>query len=91
MEKKEFVTRLGYLLRDAKPNLVSCRLATGAEILADHDGEYYFRQLHASILPDEHAEYVVVTCENRYQYFVNVSCNSMAAIASAVFEYTMYK
>lgn len=91
MEKKEFVTRLGYLLRDAKPNLVSCKLATGAQIIADCDNEYYFRQLHRDIVPDVYAEYVVITCENGYQYFVNVTANSLAAIASAVFEYTMYK
>ena len=30
-------------------------------------------------------EYVVVTCANGYQYFVNVSCNSLAAIGEEVF------
>ena len=91
MDKKEFVIKLGELLRIAKPNLVSCKLATGAQIIADCDNEYYFRQLHKEVLPDVYSDYVVITCENGYQYFVNVTANSLAAIASAVFEYAMYK
>ena len=90
--KIDFVTKLGELLNIAKPNLVSCHLATGAEIIEEHKSEEFFEALHRDIYRDtEHAEYVVVTCEGGYQYFINVSINSLAAIASAVFEYTMYK
>ena len=85
MSKAEFVTKLGELLYDAKPNLISCKLATGAQIIADCDNEYYFRQLHKEVLPEIYSEYVVITCENGYQYFVNVTANSLAAIAEEVF------
>ena len=91
MEKKEFVTRLGYLLRDAKPNLVSCHLATGSDIVREHKVEGHWAHLHPQIQPSEYDEWVVVACENGYEYFVPVSANSLAAIALAVFKATIDK
>lgn len=85
MNTKEFVAKLGELLHDAKANLVSCHLATGAEIIANPNGEYFSVQRVPAVLPDVYSEYVVVTCENGYQYFLNVSGNSLAAIAETVF------
>lgn len=91
MSKAEFVTKLGELLRDAKPNLVSCKLATGSDIVREHLEWEFWKELHPHICASEYEEYVVVTCENGYEYFLNVTANSLAAIAEAVFKYTIDK
>ena len=68
-QKKNFVTELSKVLNMAKPHLVSCEYKLGEEIDTDHPG----------------GEYVIVTCENGYQYKLNVSANSLAAIGEEVF------
>ena len=42
-------------------------------------------KLGEEISKEEGGEYVVVTAKNGYQYFVNVTCNSLAAIGEEVF------
>lgn len=69
VQKKEFVAKLGEVLRMAKPHLVSCEYKLGEEIASDHTS----------------GEYVVVTCINGYQYELNVTANSLAAIGEEVF------
>ena len=69
IQKKNFVAELSKVLHMAKPHLVSCEYKLGEEIDPDQPG----------------GEYVVVTCENGYQYKINVSCNSLAAIGEEVF------
>jgi hypothetical protein len=91
MTRFEFVFKVGELLAIAKPNLMYCMLETGADIVREHAGDPTWSQRHPQIVASEYDEWVVVTCENGYKYFVPVSANSLAAIASAVFEYTMYK
>ena len=88
--RKRFVTRLGGLLNMAKPNLVSCHLATGAEILTGHEDEQFFTELHPFIHKDEE-EWAVITCENGHQYFINVTGDSLASIATEVFSKMVYK
>ena len=91
MTRKEFVIKLGELLHIAKPNLVSCQLATGSDIVREHKVDGHWAHLHPQIQPSEYDEWVVVACENGYEYFVPVSANSLAAIAEAVFRYTIDK
>jgi len=88
-ERVEFVNKLGELLHIAKPNLFSCHLATGRQIMDAHTSEPHFKTLHPDLW--EFSEYVVVTCENEYQYLINVSANSLAAIAEAVFKQMVCK
>lgn len=42
-------------------------------------------KLGEDIDKEKGGEYVVVTCANGYQYYVNVSADSLAAIANEVF------
>ena len=69
IQKKDFVAELGKVLNMAKPHLVSCEYKLGEELDPDQPG----------------GEYVIVTCSNGYQYKLNVSCNSLAAIGEEVF------
>ena len=88
LEKKLFVTRLGELLYMAKPNLVKCELKLGSELPIEKryiteetpEGTAYHQ---IDWQPD--GEWVIVTCENNYQYKINVSADSLAAIAEEVF------
>ena len=88
LEKKIFVTRLGELLYMAKPNLVKCEFKLGSELptekryITEETPEgTTFHQIDWQ--PD--GEWVVVTCANGYEYKINISGNSLAAIAEAVF------
>ena len=85
MIRNEFVAKLGDLLHDAKPNLVSCRLATGSDIVMEHFELEFWKELHPHICASAYEEHVVVTCENGYEYFLSVTANSLAAIAEEVF------
>ena len=89
VQKKEFVEKLGEVLRFAKPHLVSCEYKLGEELpvedryitmtTADGGTEYTRVDYQPS------GEFVIVTCANDYTYRVNVTANSLAAIAEAVF------
>ena len=83
MEKKEFVSKLSELLRMAKPHLVKCEYFLGKDV-PPTPSELKYPEFNAKRHPED--EYVVVTCENGYRYEVNVSCNSLVAIAEAVFK-----
>ena len=91
MTRKEFVFKVGELLSIAKPNLMYCMLKTGSDIVREHAEDPTWSQRSPQIVASEYDEWVVVTCENGYQYFVPVSANSLAAIAEAVFKYTIDK
>ena len=69
IQKKNFVAELSKVLNMAKPHLVSCEYKLGEELDPNQPG----------------GEYVIVTCENGYQYKLNVSANSLAAIGEEVF------
>ena len=83
-QRIEFVKKCGELLNIAKPNLVSCELKLGKDII-DIPAKFG----HPTIAPDE--EYVVVTCENGYTYNLCVEMNSLCAIASEVFSKMLHK
>lgn len=91
MTRKEFVFKVGELLHAAKPNLMYCRLATGSDIVRENTDELSWSQRYPQIVASEYDEWVVVMCENGYKYYVPVSANSLAAIAEAVFKYTIDK
>lgn len=88
-QKKEFVAKLGEVLRLAKPHLVSCEYKLGEELSVED--RYITRQTedgsteYTRVDYQPQGEFVIVTCSNGYQYKVNVSANSLAAIAEAVF------
>lgn len=76
--KIEFVDELEKLLRMAKPNLIKCEYLLGQQI-PENIGQY------------SEDEYVVITCENGCKYYVNVTCNSLIAIANEVFAKMTHK
>ena len=89
VQKKEFVTKLGEVLRIAKPHLVSCEYKLGEELpmtkrwmnVKNEDGSISYQQVDYQ----PQGEFVIVTCENGYAYELNVSGNSLAAIGEEVF------
>lgn len=74
MDKKEFVNKCGELLRIAKPHLVSAEYRIGAEMPKSKFTRY---------VQDD--EYVLITCENGFTYGVNITANSLNAIAEEIF------
>ena len=75
--KNDFVwDYLDPCLNAAKSHL-SCAYYFGSEIELKPSEKYHF------ILPE--SEYVVVTCENGYRYFIDVSGNSLCSIAEETF------
>lgn len=87
-QKKEFVAKLSEVLNLAKPHL-TCEYKLGEELpvtkrwanVKNEDGSISYQQVDYQ----PQGEFVIVTCENGHEYEVNVSANSMAAIAEAVF------
>jgi len=80
MDKQDFADKCGELLTMAKPHLVKCEYRLGKDILPTQ-----FRQV-----PDD-GEYVVVTCENGYQYYISVTADSLSAIMIDIFTAMMNK
>lgn len=88
-QKKEFVAKLSEVLNLAKPHL-TCEYKLGEELpvtkrwinVKNEDGSISYQQVDYQ----PQGEFVIVTCENGYQYEINVSGNSLAAIATEVFE-----
>ena len=88
VQKKEFVAKLSEVLNIAKPHL-TCEYKLGEElpmtkrwvsrVTADGNTESVY------IDYQPHGEFVIVTCENGYEYEINVSGNSLAAIGEEVF------
>ena len=83
-ERINFVKSCGELLHVAKPHLLSCQLKFGRDIEDIHEKFGY-----PSIIPE--GEYVVVTCENGYQYNIYIEGNSLCAIASEIFSKMAHK
>lgn len=88
VQKKEFVAKLSEVLNLAKPHL-TCEYKLGEELpvrkrwttTQDEVGN----TIHTEVDYQPHGEFVIVTCENGYQYEINVSGNSLAAIGEEVF------
>lgn len=87
-QKKEFVAKLSEVLNLAKPHL-TCEYKLGEELPARK--RYITRETedggtaYTEVDYQPQGEFVVVTCSNGYKYELNVSANSLAAIAEEVF------
>ena len=88
VQKKEFVAKLSEVLNLAKPHL-TCEYKLGEELpivkrwmnVQNEDGTTTYSEVDYQ----PHGEFVIVTCANGYQYEINVSGNSLAAIGEEVF------
>lgn len=88
VQKKEFVAKLSEVLNLAKPHL-TCEYKLGEELPArkryitsqTEDGSTSYTEVDYQ----PQGEFVIVTCANGHQYEINVSANSLAAIAEEVF------
>jgi len=80
VNKADFVTKCGELLAIAKPNLVRCDYRMGKDI----DPTATDKFVSQNFLDED--EYVIVTCENGYKYYLLVTGNSLNAIASTIFD-----
>lgn len=88
VQKKEFVEKLGEVLRMAKPHLVSCEYKLGEELPLEkkwqefiENGEVVSKQVEYQ----PSGEFVIVTCANGHTYRCDVTANSLAAIGEEVF------
>jgi len=81
VERAEYVTKVGELLRIGKPNLVSCELKLERDIPVKEGGPRY--------IPDD--EYVVITCKNGFTYVCPVEGNVLHDIAWDVFDSMRFK
>ena len=89
VQKKEFVAKLSEVLNLAKPHL-TCEYKLGEELpmtkrwanVKNEDGSISYQQVDYQ----PQGEFVIVTCENGYQYELNISGNSLAAIGEEVFK-----
>lgn len=84
MNKKEYVEKLSEVLTISKPHL-RCEYAIGKDIpLTEKD--VLVSEMHGINSPyDLAGDYVLVHCDNGYRYEINVSGNSLCAIAEEVF------
>ena len=88
LEKKAFVAKMSELLNMAKPHL-TCEFKLGEELPVrkryitsqTEDGSTAYTEVDYQ----PQGEFVIVTCANGHQYELNVSANSLAAIAEEVF------
>ena len=88
--KREFVEKLSEVLTMAKPHL-RCEYVLGKDIpLTDKD--ILIAEIHGVDRPyDSDGDYVLVHCDNGYRYEINVSGNSLCAIAEDVFSQMVCK
>ena len=88
LEKKAFVAKMSELLNMAKPHL-TCEFKLGEELPVrkryitsqTEDGSTTYTEVDYQ----PQGEFVIVTCANGHKYELNVSANSLAAIAEEVF------
>lgn len=88
LKKKEFVAQMGELLRMAKPHLVKCEFKLGEELPMEKryiEEETSEGKAYHMVDWQPNGEYVVITAENGYQYKINVTADSLAAVAEEVF------
>ena len=80
MNKSEFVAKCGEVLKMAKPYLVSCKYMLGKDLPPGDSVKYM-----------DEDEYVLITCENGYSYKLNVTCNSLCAVAEEILGRMKYR
>ncbi len=88
IQKKNFVAELSKVLNMAKPHLVSCEYKFGEELPLEkrwyefvENGKVVSKQVEEQ----PSGEFVIVNCANGHKYRVDVTANSLAAIAMEVF------
>lgn len=91
MENKiAFVRELDKVLRIAKPHL-TVHYALGQDIELKTAGEIYYQQEKGFSPYHDGEEYLVIECEGGYHYVINITANSLAAIAEALFKFVASK
>lgn len=85
MGKAEFVEKCGEVLAIAKPNLVRCEYRMGKDIEPTATDKFVGQKFL------DKDEYVVVTCDNGYKYYLLVTANSLSAIAREIFNSMAHK
>lgn len=88
LEKKAFVAELSKLLNIAKPHL-TCEFKLGEELPVtkryttsqNEEGSTVYTEVDYQ----PSGEFVIVNCKNGYKYEINVTADSLAAIAEEVF------
>ena len=91
MEKKiAFVQELDKVLRIAKPHL-TVHYALGQDIELKTGEEIYYKQDKGFSPYHNGEEYLVVECEGGHHYVINITANSLAAIAEALFKFVACK
>ena len=91
MEKKiAFVQELDKVLRIAKPHL-TVHYALGQDIELKTSEEVYYKKSKGFSPYYNGEEYLVIDCEGGHQYVINITANSLAAIAEALFKFIVCK
>lgn len=90
MNKAEFVNKCNEVLQAAKPHL-SVKYVHGEEIELTNAEEKWHQEQYGRSPYYAKGEYLLITCANGYHYVVNVSGNSLAAIAEALFDFVVCK
>ena len=88
LEKKAFVVKMSELLNMAKPHL-TCEFKLGEELPTrkryatsqNEEGSTVYTKVDYQ----PSGEFVIVNCKNGYKYEINVTADSLAAIAEEVF------
>lgn len=91
MEKKiEFVQELDKVLRIAKPHL-TLHYALGQDIELKTAEEIYYKQSKGFSPYHKEEEYLVIECKGGYHYVINITADSLAAIAEELFRFVVCK
>ena len=91
MENKiEFVQELDKVMKIAKPHL-TVHYALGQDIELKTAEEIYYKQDKGFSPYHDGEEYLVIDCEGGHQYVINITANSLAAIAEALFKFIVCK
>lgn len=91
MERKiNFVNKLNEVLQLAKPHL-TVHYALGENIKLITGQEIYYRDTKGFSPYHTGEEYLVIECEGGHQYVLNITANSLAAIAEELFKFVVCK
>lgn len=91
MERKiNFINKLNEVLQLAKPHL-TVHYALGQDIELVTGQEIYYKETKGFSPYHTGEEYLVIECEGGHQYVLNITANSLAAIAEALFKFVVCK
>lgn len=83
MDRKEYVQKLSEVLQLAKPHL-TCEYMLGKDVPLTELDKLRIK-IHEVSTPYYDEEYVLVHCENGKRYEINITGDSLCAIAEEVF------